>query len=207
MPTQPIIVENRRPIVLDAEQIYLTPTARRKAQARAALKLIKFLLAPLLLAQALAFGSFIYEESLQSTAFGIRAAMEARDPALTAAAVQRFEHIMLSAQAWQKHWGRIAFWTHDSFYSYFEIAAPTQLLGFYVSGVHKGLWQEVPGRYVDIMDRNGNTRRVDRWAIDPDARFRDFHFDVQLLHRTQNIATPTLEEAKKFTQERRKKLQ
>ena len=172
----------------------------------AILKIIKFLIAPLLLAQSLAFASFIYEEALQATSFGVRAAMQCEDATLARDAMARFRSLMLRAQAFQKKWGHMAFWSHGAFQEYFSVAAPTQLMGMYADGKRIGLWGEYPGRWVEVLDHDGNGRMVDRWALDPDAKFRDFGFDVKLLHKQENIATPEVQRSEKMAKARHGKV-
>lgn len=179
LPSRTLVVQ-RQPIYLSEEDIHLTPAALRKHAMRRVVKFIAFLIAPLIIGQALAFGSFIYEESLQAAGFAIRGAMLAEDAVIAYAATKNFETVMLQAQNFQNHFGFFAFWTDGAYRAYFFRAAPGQLLGYYVEGKKKGLWGEVPTRWAQLEDNQHHAYGVDTWKPDPFKAIATVGFNPEL---------------------------
>lgn len=134
------------------------------------------LIAPLAIAQSLAFGSFIFEEAIQGAAFATKAAMDSEDQTLALASIRNFENIMRRAQSFQRRFGVMAFWTHDSYRTYFERTAPAQLLGMYAQGKRLGLWADDVRRWQTIDGKD-----VDTWALDPIERIQSLGFSPDLL--------------------------
>jgi hypothetical protein len=184
-PSQEVIVQKR--IYLDAYDINLTETARRKHSIRKLFKLLAFLAAPLIIAQAIAFGSFIYEEALQASSFGVRAAIQCEDAALAYDAVKRFQALVHQAQWFQDHIGCLAFWSHGAFSAYFHQAAPVQLTGMYLDGKKLGLWGENTSRYVQVRDPvTHETLTIDDWRIQGINRFTTQGFDPEIASSPHN---------------------
>lgn len=186
---QPLAIVQHRPIILDAEDIHLTGTARTKAAVRKLLKFLAFLAAPFFIAQAFAFGSFIYEEALQATSFGVRAALQCEDQVLAYDAVLQFESLMRRAQAYQDNWGCMAWWSNGAFHEYFYRAAPTQLAGMYAEGKMRGLWGENADRYGEFVDATGQPQWVDTWKLSPIDRLRARGFDPELINNPDHCFT------------------
>jgi len=84
----------------------------------------------ILLLQSMAFVSFMWEESLQTTGFACKAAMDAKHEPTATAAVAQYASIMGKAQSWQSNVGWLGLWAHRAYYAYFYLAAPSQLQSF-----------------------------------------------------------------------------
>ncbi len=164
----------------------LTDAAAAKARTRQILRYLAWIAIPFFLCQALAFVSFIYEESLQAAGFGCRAALMAEDTTLAREAVKNFEYVMQQAQWFQDHIGYLAFWSHGAYRTYFWKSAPTQLCGFYAEGKARQLWADDVRRWRLIKDGpNALPHFVDTWKASPTDRMLLDGFDPALISTQQ----------------------
>ncbi len=150
-----------------------SPVATWKRRARIVLKTLAILAAPIFLAQTLGFVSFIYEESLQASGFAARAAIDARDVTIALDCVRSFKDLVYRAQAFQRRYGCLAFWSNGAYETYFYVAAPHQLLAMHAAGKKAGLWQDPVGRWTYTTDQHG-VRIADNWKNDPVAYVADY---------------------------------
>lgn len=134
---------------------------------------------PFVIAQAFAFGSFIFEEALQAQAFAVRAALLSEDQAFAVDATLRFEKIMIAAQDYQSYCGRMAFWTHEAYETYFWSVAPAQLAGMYLDGKRLGLWGEAKTRWQKAGDGE-EAVTIDTWRNMPIETLRRYGFKPEI---------------------------
>ena len=88
---------------------------------------VRRIIALFLFFQTFAFVSFMFEESLQTTGFAIKASLDAGDLDAARNARDNYQRILWKAQSWQHSLGRLAFLSNGGYTAYFDIAA-TQYL-------------------------------------------------------------------------------
>lgn len=172
-----------KPIVLSEHDVHLSETQAVKEQVKKYLKAVRWMIVPIIVAQAMQFGSFMYEEALQATGFAASQMIQSQDQAYAYDAVRTFEALMKRAQWYHKHFGQYAFWTAAPFYDYFYIAAPTQLAGMFNQGKKLQLWDEQEDRF--RQEYNGNTgefKTVDTYRMSPIKKLEAKGFDPEYDH-------------------------
>jgi len=155
-----------------------------KSRSRAWLA-IKIIALPIIICQALALVSFIHEEAIQAAGFAAYGAIRSKDAPIAWDCVKRFERVMLQAQSFQDGLGRLAWWAHPAYESYFFKSAPAQLCSFYAQGVQAELWEADASRWV-MREVNGCPVFVDTWKCDAVGRLRAQGFKPELIWPEMN---------------------
>lgn len=112
-----------------------------------------------LVLQLCAFTSFIYEEALQASSFGVSWAIKAGDPTIAKQALIRHASIRRRAERWQCTFGWLAWWSHSAYLFHFRQSQDIALSGYYIRGVEQYLWPDSTGRFVIT-----NNRVEDTWV-------------------------------------------
>lgn len=141
---------------------------------------LKIVAIPIVLCQALALVSFIYEEAIQAAGFAAYGAIKSKDAPIAWDCVKRFESVMFAAQDFQDNLGWIAWWAAPAYDSYFHKSAPAQLASFYAQGVTEELWDHDADRW--LIRHSGPGRVfVDTWKLDPIDRLRARGFRPEII--------------------------
>ena len=147
------------------------------------MRAIIFISAPFVIAEAMAFGSFIFEEALQASGFAVRSGLLANDFVVTVAAVRNFQKVKRNAQFYQSWLGCFAFWTHSAYCAYFYQAAEAQLAGFYAEGCSRKLWTEEEWRFL-MLNQSTDKDAIIEWNAQARQRAEMLGITPELLENS-----------------------